>query len=234
MSYSRGYTVFVPVFNEEYLLTTNITRLVHFLESSDTAYEIIIGSNGSTDMTCELGRQLCEQHKTASFFHLRKKGVGAAFREGVKRARYDRIITVDIDLSINLEFIHEAYRLLAEYDIVVGSKIMGNQKRSWIRRMASNCFIRCAKLLLKVDFQDYSIAAKGYRTEIVKRYLPYVDEKTFYVIEIVHRAYHEGYRLKEIPVQCHDTRGSRFNLIYEGIYKFSSLFRLWIASMPRY
>ena len=233
MSFSYGYTIFIPVYNEETLLTTNINRLIHFLGSSAAPYEIIIGSNGSTDMTCILGRKLCEQHKPVSFFHLREKGVGAAFREGVKRARYDRIITVDIDLSINLEFIHEAYRFLAEYDIVIGSKIMGSQKRSLSRRMASNCFISCAKLLLRVDFHDYSIAAKAYRTEIAKKYLPYVDEKTFYVIEIVHRAYHEGYRLKEIPVQCHDTRGSRFNLIHEGIYKFSNLFRLWIYSMSK-
>ena len=229
MTLPPGLTIFIPVYNEESLLTPNVMRLIKFLENLAVPYEIILGSNGSTDKTTELAKKLCEQHPRVRFFHLAQKGVGTAFKNGVVTAKYERIITVDMDLSINLGFIRESYQSLSQCDIVIGSKISGSQKRAKIRKMASNCFIRLAKILLKIDFHDYSIAAKGYRKKLVENYLHYIDPKTFYVVKIVYHATREGKRLKEIPVQCVDERESRFNLIHEGVYKFGNLFLLWLS-----
>ena len=228
MTYAQGLTVFVPVFNEEALLPSNTKRLHQYLESLKIPYEIIIGSNGSTDRTVQIAEELCHRHPEIRIFHLAEKGVGRAFKEGVKIARYDRIVTVDMDLSIKLGFISEACRLLDQYDMVIGSKITGTQNRAWIRRLASISFIRLAKVLLRINFHDYSIAAKGYRKTLVEKYLPFLDDKTFYVVEIVCRAYQDGKILREISVECTDTRESRFNLIHEGVYKFYNLFRLWL------
>ncbi len=229
----KGITIFIPVYNEEALLTPNTGRLFAYLESLGIPFEIIIGSNGSTDRSVSIMRELCEEHSEIRHFHIPEKGVGAAFRKGVDMAQFGHIITVDMDLSVDLGFIIMAHRRLNRCDMVIGSKVTGNQKRSWIRKMASNSFINLAKLLLQINFHDYSISAKGYRKELVEKYLPYVDNKTFYVVEIVYRAYHDGKRLKEIPVECIDMRESRFNLIHEGIYKFGNLFRLWVSSIRR-
>ena len=197
MSSNRGMTIFIPVFNEETLLVSNVGKLVHFLDPLGTPYEIMLISNGSTDDTVGKGNALADQNRKIRFFHLDRKGVGAAFREGVKRARFDRIITVDMDLSIRLDFIPEAFELLEQYDMVIGSKTTGTQKRPWIRKTASECFIILAKFLLSMDYHDYSIAAKAYRKEIVKKYLPFIDDKTFYVVELVYRACREKRRLRK-------------------------------------
>ena len=229
MPSNAGMTIFIPVFNEETLLVPNVEKLVHFLDGLATPYEIILISNGSTDNTVGKGKALADRNPKIRFFHIDRKGVGAAFREGVRRAAFDRIITVDMDLSIRLDFIAEAFQLLKEYDMVIGSKITGSQKRPWMRKTASECFIILAKFLLNIDYHDYSIAAKGYRKEIVKRYLPFIDDQTFYVVEMVYRACREKRRLTEVPVTCVDLRESRFNLIHEGCYKFGNLFLLWFT-----
>ncbi len=231
MSSDSGFTVFIPVFNEETLLIRNVEKLVRFLNKLGTPYEIIVGSNGSTDNTIHQGNTLAENNRKIHFFHLDRKGVGAAFREGVKRANFDRIITVDMDLSIRLDFIPKAFELLGRYDMVIGSKTTGTQKRSWTRKTASESFIILAGFLLNINFHDYSIAAKGYRKEVVKKYLPLIDDKTFYVVELVYQACQEKRQLKEIPVTCVDLRGSRFNLIHEGLYKFGNLFLLWFKKL---
>ena len=225
-----GMTIFIPVYNEEGLLVKNTRRLLAFLEGLKRPYEVIIGSNGSTDGTVNLAGELSRQHAEIRFFHMAKKGVGRAFREGIRMAAHDRIITVDMDLSISLEFIPEAFRLLDHSDMVIGSKITGEQQRSWSRKAASNLFIRLAGRLLHIKYHDYSIAAKGYRKDLLKRYLEHIDDHTFYVVEIVHRASRDGCGILEIPVNCLDMRGSRFNLLNEGIYKFGNLFRLWLKS----
>ena len=230
MMSGSGITIFIPVYNEEDLLVKNTRRLLAFLDVLKRPYEVVLGSNGSTDGTVNLAGELSKKHDSVRFFHLKSRGVGRAFREGVGMAAYDRIITVDMDLSISLDFIPEACRLLDHSDMVIGSKITGEQQRSWSRKAASNLFIRLAGRLLHINYHDYSIAAKGYRKDLVKRYLEHIDDQTFYVVEIVHRASRDGCRILEIPVNCMDMRESRFNLIHEGVYKFGNLFRLWLKS----
>lgn len=230
MTRGSGMTIFIPVYNEEDLLVKNTVHLLSFLDTLKLPYEVILGSNGSTDGTVDLAGELSGAHDTVRFFHFNARGVGRAFREGVEMAVYDRIITVDMDLSISLDFVSEACRLLDHADMVIGSKITGEQQRSWSRKTASNLFIRLAGRLLHIDYHDYSIAAKGYRINLLKRYLNYIDDHTFYVVEIVHRASRDGCRILEIPVDCMDMRESRFNLLNEGIYKFGNLFRLWVKS----
>ncbi len=227
---NSGITIFIPVYNEEDLLVKNTHRLLEFLAGLKRPHEVILGSNGSTDGTADLGSGLTEEHDQVRFFHLESRGVGRAFRKGVKMASHDRIVTVDMDLSIALDFIPRACRLLEHADMVIGSKITGEQQRSWSRKTASNLFIRLAGALLHINYHDYSIAAKGYRKDLVNRYLEHIDDHTFYVVEMVYRASRDGCRLLEVPVDCRDMRGSRFNLLNEGIYKFGNLFKLWLKS----
>lgn len=227
----EGLTVFCPVFNEEELIVENTERLLSHLESMDYEgpYEILLGSNGSYDNTVHLARELSEKHAPiVRYFHLEEKGVGAAFVKGIEKARHSNFVTVDMDLSIDMGFIPQALNLLKNFDIVIGSKITGDQKRPWIRKSVSNLFIQLARLLLNIEFHDYSIAAKAYRTETAAKYLSCVDDLTFYVVKIVYHASRDGRKITEVPVSCHDMRDSRFNLIHEGFYKFGNLFLLWL------
>ncbi len=233
MTDGAGLTVFVPVYNEEALMGPHMRRLAAYLDSLGLPHEIIIGSNGSTDRTVEIAQGLCLTCPSLRVFHLPSKGVGKAFKEGVRISRYDRIVTVDMDLSIHLGFVEEAYRLLDRYDMVIGSKITGAQDRSWVRTLASVSFIRLAGVLLRIHYNDYSIAAKGYRKALVEECLPFLDDQTFYVVQMVYWATRNRKRLTEIPVYCRDLRGSRFNLIHEGIYKFGNLFRLWLMGWKK-
>jgi hypothetical protein len=148
----------------------------------------------------------------------------------VRLARYPYVVTVDMDLSIDLDFINRAIKLLQSHDMVIGSKITGNQKRPWLRKSVSNFFIFLARFLLGIGFHDYSIAAKGYRTQVALKYLEFLDAKTFYVVTMVHLASADGYAITEIPVTCFDMRESRFNLFHEGFYKFGNLFWLFLRS----
>ena len=230
MTVNTGVTVFIPVYNEDELLVKNTLNLLKYMNNLNVPFEVILGSNGSVDDTVNFARELSMQYDPVRFFHITFKGVGRAFKEGIRMAAYERIVTVDMDLSITLDFIPEAYRLLDNSDIVIGSKITGEQQRSWIRIAASNIFISLAGRFLHINYHDYSIAAKGYRKDLLEKYSDYIDDHTFYVVEIVQRASRDGYRIMEVPVNCMDMRESRFNLLHEGVYKFGHLFRLWLKT----
>jgi glycosyltransferase involved in cell wall biosynthesis len=221
------FTIGIPVYNEEEILVENTRRLLEFLRRQKAPFEILIGSNGSTDRTVELGGLLAAEHTEVHFFHLPERGVGGAFRQFVAEAQYDFLISLDMDLSIDLQFVTDALRLLEGHDVVVGSKMMGTQKRSLSRMAASLLFVQCAKWLLGIDYADYSIAAKAYRRPILQRYTSLIQEGTAYVIDMVYYIQRDGGRVTQIPVHCEDHRASKFNLIHEGLYKFANLARLW-------
>jgi len=222
-----GLSVIIPVLNEADIIAANTAALLAALETLGRPYEVLIISNGSTDRTCALGQKLAEEHGAVRFFEIPEKGVGRAFAMGVLAARHDRIVSVDMDLSIDLGFIARALDLLDDYWIVVGSKKMGNQKRSFWRKAGSTAFILTVRFLLGLPFEDYSIAAKAYRREVVLAHLDRIDHGTSYVLDILYHALAQEGRAVEIPVYCEDYRTSKFNLTREALYRFRNVFRLW-------
>ena len=221
--------VIIPVYNEEELLADNVRRLMTYLDGILPGYEIVIVSNGSTDATVEIGGQLAAMYPVITFSHTDKRGVGRAFRRGMSLTEAEKIITVDIDLTTELDFIPRACAFLDRYDVVIGSKQMGSQERSMIRIAGSFLYTLSLKTLVRLPFGDYSIGAKGYRRNTAAPYLDRSEAGSAYVIDIIYRAWHDGARITEIPVRCRDTRDSRFSIAHEGIYRFSHLVRLWLG-----
>ncbi|MBI4549441.1 MAG: glycosyltransferase family 2 protein [Candidatus Omnitrophica bacterium] len=219
-------SVFIPVFNEAEILEKNTAGLVRYLDSKRYAFEIILGSNGSTDETCRIGEALARNDARIKFFHLPQKGPGSAFREALPRFAHEAVVCLDMDLSTDLCFVDDALKLLDDYDIVVGSKIAGSQTRPLVRKLGSALFILLSRRLLGLEYRDYSIGGKAYRTPVLREFAGAIDEYTAYVLNILHRAKAAGKRIIEIGVRCVDNRRSRFNLFYEGRYKFSSLLRM--------
>ena len=228
MAQPTPFTVAIPVYNEEAILVSNTERLLAFLDGLGREYEVIIGSNGSTDSTTAIGVDLSRRFSHVSFFHIPERGVGLAFREFVARVRHPLLVSADMDLSVDLSFISEALALLDTHDIVVGSKKLGHQKRSFLRKFGSDLFLRIAKLLLGMDYEDYSIAAKAYRVETLRRFIDRINIGSSYVIEICYLTQRSGGRVIQIPVSCEDWRASKFNLLNEAVYKYTHLVRLWL------
>ena len=224
----KPFTIVIPVYNEEELIEANTKKLVKYLDSLKTKYEIIIGSNGSSDRTVELGKKLARRFKQVRFFHFDKRGVGYVFRRAVMMSRFDNIISVDMDLSIDLNFIPKALELLKANTIVIGSKKMGAQERSWLRLLPSNVFIFLTRTLLGLEYHDYSMAAKAYNKKFIKDYLDRVDHGTSYVIDLIYFAKKYNRSMIEIPVNCVDTRASKFNILHEIFYRFKNLIKLWL------
>ncbi|PWB79514.1 MAG: glycosyl transferase family 2 [Candidatus Methylomirabilota bacterium] len=222
-------TILIPAYNEDLILAANIDRLRRHLKERDVeTYEMILVSNGSTDRTVEAAEACAAGRTDLRVIALDRRGVGRAFKEGLSCAQYDRVICLDLDLTIDLAFIESAAALLATADIVIGSKQTGAQQRSWIRRLASAAFIACTRHLLGLEFTDYSIGAKAYRRSAVAPYLSALADGSAYVVQLIAWSHRGGAAIAEIPIWCDDRRRSKFNLLHEGLYRFGSLFLLWL------
>jgi glycosyltransferase involved in cell wall biosynthesis len=224
-----GYSIVIPVYNEEALIERNSIRLLNHLKSLNLGlpFEIIISSNGSTDMTVRLGRELSRLHKEIVFLAVPQRGPGLSFRQAVTHASYSNMISFDMDLSVDLGFIDEAARHLAANTIVIGSKRIGNQQRSFLRKIPSTVFIELTRILLGMSHTDYSMAAKAYKTEFLRDNIRFIDPGTSYVINMIYLAKRNNLRTVEIPVDCNDNRKSRFNIVQMSCDLFVKLMRIW-------
>lgn len=224
-----GLSIIIPVYNEEKIIAKNTEKLYSFLKNLGVKFEIIIVDNGSTDETTKKGKILHEKYSDSiKFFRINRKGaVGWAFRDAVIAARYDKIISADMDLSVDLSFIPKCLELLDYYNIVIGSKRVGSQRRHLYRRFASAIFIFMTRIFLGLGFSDYSMAAKGYKKKDIIEDVKKVDKGSSYVIELIYSAKKKGLNMKQIPVHCHDRRKSKFDFIDEVLYRFRSLLTFW-------
>ena len=162
------------------------------------------------------------------FFHIKSRGAVESIQNSGGLVSAPILISMDMDLSVDLEFITSALDLLRTTDMVVGSKKSGVQSRSPVRLLGSKLFILCAKVLLRLPYDDYSIGAKAYRAASVRPLVPGMSEDTNYVLDLLCRARRAGLGIEVLPIACSDWRKSRFRLFREALTRFLYLFRLWL------
>ncbi|MCX6821054.1 MAG: glycosyltransferase, partial [Candidatus Aenigmarchaeota archaeon] len=160
-----GISIIIPVYNEASILESNVRRLVSYMNRTRHPFELIISDNGSTDRTPDIAISLVARFpKKVRLVSLPGRGVGYAFKAAAKAARYDKLISIDADLTVDYRsFIPECARLLDSNSIVIGSKTVGSQRRPFTRKLLSTGFILLTRLMLGMRLTDHSIGAKGYR-----------------------------------------------------------------------
>lgn len=224
-------SVILPVYNEADILEASILKIQHHLFQRSLTYEVIAVSNGSTDSTIEIGRKLADEHKWFRFFELPSRSVGSAFALGVREAGGEFIVSLDADLSFDMQFVDHAAYLLEYADMVVGSKVMGSQRRSLLRIIASQVYIFFTQIFFGLALSDYSIGCKAYRRSVILEMLPYLSDWTGYVFELSVMLKKKNLRIIQIGVDCVDLRKSHFNLFHEGIFRFWHLFKFWVKEI---
>lgn len=220
-------SVVIPVYNEEEILTSSVEKLRGYLDHRKLDYEILLVDNGSSDRTAEVGRLLAHPKSPVRFYTLPERGVGHAFALGVRESKSDFIVSLDLDLSSELLFLDYAHNLLQYCDMLVGSKMMGSQRRSLARAFGSQLYIHFTQLLFGLTTSDYSIGSKAYRKSSILEALPHLDRWTGYVLELCLYLRLKGKRIIQVGIDCDDQRKSHFNLIYEGVYRYTHLLRCW-------
>lgn len=218
-------SVIIPVYNEEQILRDSVLKVQRYLQERGSEYEIIVASNGSTDRTVAIGEEMAREFSWFEFLHHPERGIGRVFARAVEAAKHEHLVSLDIDLPTELSFIDYATDLLRHCDMVVGSKTMGSQRRALPRILGSQAYIVAAQIAFRLTVSDYAPSTKAYRRSALIEALPHLDPWTGYVFELCLYFRIKNRRVVQIGVDCDDRRRSRFNLLYEGLYRYSHLYR---------
>ena len=224
-----GFSVIIPVYNEEKVIVKNTEKILTFLNKMKIPFEIVLGNNGSTDRTEELGRCLEKKYKNIKFVSSNEKGVGIGIKEAILNSSYEKLVEMPMDLCIDLKFIPSCVELLDHYAIVIGSKKMGKQKRALWKIILSFGYIFLMRYMFGLEYVDYSVGGKGYKKSFILSRINKIDESSFYVTDFIYYAKKKKEKITEIPIYCEDRRKSRFNYFKEVLCRLKSLFSLWFS-----
>ncbi|QDE67164.1 glycosyltransferase family 2 protein [Myxococcus xanthus] len=208
-------TVVIPVYNEESIIASAAEELRQGLDARGLDYEIIFAENGSRDATPAILEELCANNSRLRWFHSETPNYGVALKAGILKARGTYVICDEIDLC-DLTFYDAALPRLerGEADMVVGSKAAkgASDQRPLIRRAATRVHNKLLKVALGFQGTD-THGLKAFRREAL---LPVIQkcvvDMDVFASEFVIRAWREGLRVMEIPIQLHEKRQPSIHL----------------------
>ncbi len=213
--------ILFPVLNEEKRLEKGIRETVNYMEKNiDNPYFLTIVDNGSTDKTEEISNQLSREFSQVNYIKTTQKGVGTAFREGVKNNQSDVVGYMDIDLSTDISHIKDMIQIFQgdkTVDMVNGSRHSKSsivKGRKWYRSLTSKGLTIVMKLLLGMKASDSICGFKFYRKDFAKRMISISntgENSWFFIIEMLVRAEKSNAKIIELPVKWEDDLNTTVN-----------------------
>lgn len=207
--------IIFPVLNEENRLRNGVQQTVEYLKKSKFSdYRILIADNGSNDSTEKIALELSKENEKIEYIKISEKGVGLAFREGIKKSKFEIVGYMDIDISTDINSLDKVYELFLineKIDVITGSRNMKESKvygRPFIRTLISKILGHIINLLLGTRLKDYMCGFKFFRrTELLKLMSKVSNEKGwFYCAELLIYAEWNKYEVHELPVIWIDER----------------------------
>ena len=228
--------IIFPVLNERLRLESGIRRTVEYLQKINfTDYCITIVDNGSEDETPQIAERLCEEFPKVTYNRIQIRGVGAAFREGVKLNECEIVGYMDIDLSTNIKHLGEAIEIFkndVSVQYINGSRFAkesDTKGRKWYRKITSQGLLILLKVFLGMKCSDAICGFTFVRKEVAEELIAASsdDNGWFYMIEFLLRAEKRGIKVLDYPVEWqedYNTTVKIFKTICNYLVQITRLF----------
>lgn len=153
----------IPAYNEEGPLETTISGIA----SSSPGVDFLIVNDGSTDATAEI----CRRNEYPFLDLPVNLGLAGAFQAGMKyayRHGYECVIQFDADGQHLPEYIPLLERAVAENDIVIGSRFVGERKPLSMRMIGSNLIEGAIKVTTGKRIKDPTSGMRAFNSRMIK------------------------------------------------------------------
>jgi glycosyltransferase involved in cell wall biosynthesis len=161
-------SVIIPVYNE----VKTIQEIIHRVQATGLADEILVVDDGSTDGTREVLAEITQTGEIKVIYHERNQGKGKAVRTGIENATEDLIIIQDADLEYDpreySNLLHPIQEGIA--DVVYGSRFLGAGRRPVLfwNMVANKILTLVTNILYNNILTDMETGYKLFRRQIVQ------------------------------------------------------------------
>ena len=198
--------IIIPTYNEK----ENIAKMVRRVMALSLGFDLLIVDDGSPDGTAQLVRDLQPEFEGRLHIVERagKLGLGTAYICGFKWALerdYARIFEMDCDFSHNPDDLARLDAMLAERDVVVGSRYAkGVNVVNWpMGRLLMSYFAsKYVRTVTRMPVYDATAGFVGYRREVLESIdFDRVQMNGYgFQIEMKYSAWRLGYQIGEVSI----------------------------------
>ncbi|MBZ5495951.1 MAG: glycosyltransferase family 2 protein [Acidobacteriia bacterium] len=197
---NKSISAFFPALNEEATVARLTQDLLGLIKSTFVQGEVIIIDDGSTDRTREIADCLAKENDgfVKVIHHKESRGYGNALKAGFDAARYDLVFFTDGDYQFDMNDLHRAFPLIAEYDIVVGYR--KNRQDPRHRLLLSRGYNLLVRILFGLKLKDVDCSFKLFKRSALKEIS--IESGGYFIdTEIMVKLKKRGLRIKEISVR---------------------------------
>jgi dolichol-phosphate mannosyltransferase len=202
----RKALVITPTYNER----ENIGRIIPMILEKDPRLEVLVVDDGSPDGTGEVVSALARENPRVHLLERGKKlGLGTAYLAGFEWALardYDVAFEMDADFSHDPRHLPEFLEAIEDSDLVLGSRYQNGRVTvvNWpIGRLVLSYLANIyARAITRLPVFDATGGFKAFRRRVLEAIdLNAVHSNGYaFQIEMTYRAWHRGFRIREIPI----------------------------------
>jgi glycosyltransferase involved in cell wall biosynthesis len=161
-------SVIIPVYNE----SNTILEIIHRVQRTGLANEIVVVDDGSTDGTRERLTAIEAAPGIRIILHDRNQGKGAAVRTGIQSARGNVLLIQDADLEYDPREYPNLLKPIEEgiADVVYGSRFLGAPRRPILywNMVANKILTFLTNILYNNILSDMETGYKVFRRHVVE------------------------------------------------------------------
>jgi len=198
-------SVIVPAYREGPRIYKNLTRLVGELDKLETAYEIVVVSDGNTDATVREAMRV-DSPAIKVFHYPMNVGKGFALSFGVDQSIGELVTFIDADMELDPANIRGFMDLMETTgcDAVIGSKRHPLSRVAYprFRRLQSWVYQVLIRVLFNLNVRDTQTGLKLFRRDVLQESMPLLAIKKFaFDLELLVVARYLGYqKVCEAPI----------------------------------
>lgn len=146
------YSIIVPMYNEEEVITTTFERLTEVMKQTNESYELIFVNDGSKDASAAIISELANIHDEVVLIDFsRNFGHQIAITAGMDYANGQAIIIIDADLQDPPEVMLMMIEKWKQgYEVVYGKRIK-RKGETWFKKTTAKMFYRILRMMTNVE-----------------------------------------------------------------------------------
>ena len=208
-------SIIIPVYNESKNIAKTVNNLKK-IKKSIKKFNLIFIDDFSEDDTFDVVQKLSKKFSFIKIFKNKKKGLGSAIEEGIKRSNFNYIAIFMADSSDSTNDLKRYYKIIStnKYDAILGSRFIKESKIKdypLFKYLLNRIFNNFVKLIFLSDYNDFTNAFKIYNKKVLKDLLPIVSENFNVFLEIPLKIISRKYSYKIIPVSWQNRKHGKSN-----------------------
>lgn len=202
----------VLVFTATYNEAENIKTFINDVFNSSNEIDLLIIDDNSPDKTFEIANSYSKINKKIFLIKRKKKlGLDTAHKLAFKYAKekgYEKLITLDADLSHDPKEIPKFISILDKFEFVIGSRYMNGSRNEQplFRFLISYCGNKLIKKLLNLSLNEFTTSYRGFNLIKLKNFdLDKVNAAGYsFFMGTIHALKSNGHTMIETPIVFND------------------------------